>query len=98
MTHRTVRRTSVLEEKNRKKKFEGKNVVLFLHPVTLLRHPPTPASEPGKLHSDYKMHPHFFPDLGGKSASYSLKTTVIIQPEFPCLHLEREIRYPYLGS
>ena len=37
-------------------------MVLLLPPVTLLhRHPPPPhrPSEPGKLYSDYKMHPHF---------------------------------------
>ena len=35
-----------------------------------------PNHEPGKLHSDYKMHPHFPPKFGEKGASYSLKNTV----------------------
>ena len=38
---------------------------------------PTPSSEPGKLHSDYKMHPHLPPKFGGGSASYSPRNMVI---------------------
>ena len=48
--HRTIRRTYVLEEENRGKK--------------TLHRPPPPES--GKLHSDYKMHPHFLPKFGGE--------------------------------
>ena len=48
--HPTIRRTQVLEQENRKK--------------TPLHCCPLP-SEPGKLHSDYKIHPHFPPKLGG---------------------------------
>ena len=38
MMHRPLRHTQVLEEENRKKKFQAKNVVLLLPPVTLLHH------------------------------------------------------------
>ena len=40
---------------------------------------PTPQ-EPGKLHLDYKMHPHFLPKLegGAGGGSYSLKNTVYL--------------------
>ena len=36
--------------------------------------PPPLPREPGKLHLDYKMHPHFLSNWGG--ASYSLKNMV----------------------
>ena len=49
--HQTIRRTLVLEKENRKKN------PLHCYPL--------PPSEPGKLHSDYKMHPHFPPKFGG---------------------------------
>ena len=39
-------------------------MVLLLPPVARL-HPRLPPSEPGKLHSDYKMHPHFPPQIWG---------------------------------
>ena len=46
----------------------------LLAPLTQFHHPtlpppapaPVPAHEPGKLHSDYKTHSHFLPNLGGK--------------------------------
>ena len=40
--------------------------------------PPLPRthSKPGKLHLDYKTHPHFSPKFRGESASYSLENTV----------------------
>ena len=46
---------------------------LLLSPLTPLHHCPLrPGSEPGKLHSDYKMHLHLLPKLqGGKSEKYS---------------------------
>ena len=34
-------------------------------------------SEPGKLHSDCKAHPHFPPKFGGKGESYSPKNMKI---------------------
>ena len=76
--HRTIKcALEVLEEENRKKNFEAKNVVLLLPPVTLFHHCPTPTtSKPGKLHSDYDMQPHFPPKLGRESASYSPKNMV----------------------
>ena len=41
--------------------------------------PPTPH-ESGKLHLDYKTHPHFPPKLGvGMCVSYSLKNTVSLR-------------------
>ena len=33
--------------------------------------PPPPPSEPHKLHSDCKMHPHFPPKFWGEGVSYS---------------------------
>ena len=60
-THWTIRRPQVLEEENRGKK-----------PTPPL---PPPTSESGKLHLDYKTHPHFPPKFGG-SASYSPKNMV----------------------
>ena len=75
MTHQTIRRTLVLEEENRKKNLKQKmwSCSWLLQCCST---PPTHThSEPGKLHSDYKAHPLFLPNLGG--ASYSPKTTVM---------------------
>ena len=41
MTHWIIKHTEVLEEENKKKKFEAKNVVLLLPPVTPLHCPPS---------------------------------------------------------
>ena len=81
MTHRSIRHTYVLEEKNRKKTFEAKNVVLLLFPVTALHccrpspPPPTPASQESYIQTT-RHAPILLPNLG--SASYSPKNMVYV--------------------
>ena len=72
-------------------KFEAKNVALLPPPVTPLHRCLPAPSEPGKLHSDYKTHPHFLPNLG-ESASHSPKNTVFLFLPVHLLFLQRTLK------
>ena len=80
MTHQTIRH-KVLEEENREKKIEAKNVVLLLSPALLPPLPCHPVSQ-GSYIQTIRCTPLSSQIWGGKCVSYTPKNMVTLRHLF----------------